>query len=51
MADDRKANEQYVGTIAILAILVQIRNGTKGDPTEADIEAAQYAYNRVKGTN
>jgi hypothetical protein len=50
MADNSKAHEGYVETIAILTVLVQIRQGTKGDPTEKDIEAAQYAYDRVKGT-
>jgi hypothetical protein len=49
MADNSETNARYVETIAILAVLVQIRNGTKGDPTEKDIESAQYAYDRVKG--
>jgi hypothetical protein len=48
MADNSEANERYVETLAILTVLVQIRQGTVGDPTEKDIEAAKYAYDRVK---
>jgi hypothetical protein len=48
MTDNSEANNRYIETIAILAVLVQIRQGTVGGPTEDDIEAARYAYDHVK---
>jgi len=49
MADSAETHEKYIQTIAMLTVLVQIREGTKSDPTDKNILQAKFVYDRVKG--
>ena len=49
MADMKESNEAYIGTIAILTVLIQIRDGKKGKVEEDDIASAQDIYDKVRG--
>jgi hypothetical protein len=49
MTHESEANERYREAIAILTVLIQIRDGNKARATEGDIAAAQNLYDKVKG--
>lgn len=48
MADNTEANDRYAESIALLTVLIQIRENRQGRPTDSDLAEAQTLVTRVQ---